>query len=77
MKESVSSFKQNFSSLAFCIMKLDEMRDNKWHKRNGLLRKGKRRKNEKAKTAARTNADDWCWICLDSICCIRLLKLGF
>ncbi len=58
-------------------MKLDEMRDNKWHKRNGLLRKGKRRKNEKAKTAARTNADDWCWICLDSICCIRLFKIRF
>ncbi|MBK4782279.1 hypothetical protein CU038_1724 [Enterococcus faecium] len=54
MKESVSSFKQNFSSLAFfCIMKLDEMRDNKWHKRNGLLKKGKRRKKRKSKNSSR------------------------
>ena len=58
-------------------MKLDEMRDNKWHKRNGLLKKGKRRKNEKAKTAAGTNADDWCWVCLDFICCLRLFKIRF
>ncbi len=78
MKESVSSFKQNFSSLTFfCIMKLDEMRDNKWHKRNGLLKKEKDEKNEKAKTAAGTNADDWCWFALILFAVFGFLKLGF
>ena len=39
----------------------------------------KKEKDEKrkSKTAAGTNADDWCWVCLDFICCLRLLKLGF
>ena len=68
MKESVSSFKTKLLvPFTFCIMKLDEMRDNKWHKKKRPTKKRKKTKKRKAKTAAGTNADDWCWFALDFI----------
>ena len=48
MKESVSSFKQNFSSLTFfCIMKLDEMRDNSLAQKKRPTKKRKKTKKTK------------------------------
>ena len=58
-------------------MKLDEMRDNKWHKRNGLLKKEKDEKTKKQKQQQEQMLTIGVGFALILFAVFGFLKLGF